>query len=395
MSIPFGAAPVRGLVRGTIGLAIGGAAAFAELAFVLLAAPWLALPAARSRVSGGIRALVEWERARLARYFGDEVPAEYSPGRGLRYLALRSVVGGLGAGVFLLILYGIGSVAIAAAKMVSGRTIGVGAELDWYDPIVLFLLCLLLAFLAVQGLLGVATLDRKLGMHFLGPTNQELLRRRVSVLTSTRAEVLEAVNDERRRIERALHDGVQQRLVTLGMILGRAQRSGDPSRSGELLRQAHEQAQQALLDLREVAWRVYPVALDEGGLHSALESLAERSSLPVALRYRLGGRVDTATETIAYFVVSETVTNTIKHAAASRIEVDVELAASTLTVRVRDDGVGGAWPDGGGLSGLRRRVAAADGEFTVDSPPGGPTTVTAHLPTAVSVPFTADEEAGA
>ncbi|GAB3479563.1 sensor histidine kinase [Amycolatopsis cihanbeyliensis] len=382
MSIPLGEGPVRGLARGTAGLALGAAAAFAELSFAVLAAPWLALPAARPRVAAGVRALVEWERVRLARYFGDEVPAEYSPGRGLRYLALRSIVGGLGAGTFLLMLYGAVSVAIMAWQAVSGRPIGGGESLDWYDPIVLVLFGGLLAFLAVQGLLGVATLDRRLAKHLLSPTNQELLRRRVSVLTSTRAEVVEAVNDERRRIERALHDGVQQRLVTLGMILGRARRAGAPERSGELLRQAHEQAQQALLDLREVAWRVYPVALDEGGLHSALESLAEHSSVPVVLRYRFAERVDTATETIAYFVVSEAVTNAIKHAAATRIEVDVRPADAALVTVIQDDGIGGARPDGGGLSGLRRRVAAADGEFTVHSPLGGPTTVTAHLPTA-------------
>src|SRR6185369_16604810 len=107
-----------------------------------------------------------------------------------------------------------------------------------------------------------------------------IVERRLSFLFSSRAEVVEAVNGERRRIERALHDGVQQRLVALGLLLGRARRTGD----AVLLRQAHEEVQEVLRELREVSWNVYPIALDEGGLEAALESLAERATIPVEVR---------------------------------------------------------------------------------------------------------------
>ncbi|WP_372448947.1 sensor histidine kinase [Qaidamihabitans albus] len=377
---------VRRAFRSTAGLALGSATAFVELAYVVLAVPILALRPVRPRVFAGARALAAFEGFRLARYLDGESASGYGGRRALEYLALRWVVGGLGAGIFLLIAWGAVSGAIMGWQIVSGQPIGggdpVGTDRDWYDPIVVGLFGMLLVFLAVQGLVGVAALDRLLARRFLGPSEHERLRHRVSELATTRAEVVEAVNDERRRIERDLHDGVQQRLVALGVVLGRARRATAPERAGELLRQAHEESQQALQDLREVTWRVYPVALDSGGLHVALESLAERSSVPVTLRYSLAARPDAATETVAYFVASEAVTNAIKHAGAGRIEIDVSGVATGVAVRITDDGHGGASASGSGLSGLARRVAAADGEFALDSPAGGPTVVTAVLPCA-------------
>jgi len=164
------------------------------------------------------------------------------------------------------------------------------------------------------------------------------------------------------------------------MLLGRARRTGDPDHASDLLRQGHEESQRALEDLREVSWRGYPIALDSDGLHPALEALAERSGVPVHLRVDLPARPPAAIETVVYFVASEAVTNTIKHAAATRIDIEAEQDGDEVRVRITDDGVGGARGSGGGLSGLARRVAAADGEFTVVSPPGGPTVVTAVLP---------------
>jgi signal transduction histidine kinase len=252
-------------------------------------------------------------------------------------------------------------------------------RLEWTDPIFVVGFGALLLFLAIWGLFGVATMEVMTARYFLGPTEDQL-RRRVSELATSRAGVVEAVNQERRRIERDLHDGVQQRLVALGMLLGRARRAQDPAHLDKLIRLAHEEAQQSLSDLREVSWRVYPIALDQGGLHPALETVAERSSVPVRLAYELADRPDLATETVAYFVVSEAVTNAIKHGEPSRIDISVQRAGEWLDVRVCDDGGGGAKPSGAGLSGLARRVAAADGEFDVDSPAGGPTTVAARLP---------------
>ncbi|HEV7980502.1 sensor histidine kinase [Amycolatopsis sp.] len=370
-------------LRETAGLALGAATAFAELAYVLLGGLALLVPAARPRVFAGALTLSELERRRLERWLSSGNATDYTGRRAFDYLTVRCVVGLLGAGILLLIGYGAVTGVIIGVQVASGQPAGGGGEpMEWYDPIGIALFGVLLVFLCLQGLSSVATLDRKLAQRFLGPSPQELLRRRVTALSVSRAEMVEAVNDERRRIERDLHDGVQQRLVALGMLLGRARRTNDVDHSANLLRQAHEAAQEALQDLREVTWRVYPIALDEGGLHTALEALAERSNVPVVLRYGLAARPEVAVETVAYFVASEAVTNTIKHAQASSLTIDVELASGSVVIRISDDGTGGAQLSGGGLSGLSRRVAAADGEFTVDSPPGGPTTVTAVLPCA-------------
>jgi signal transduction histidine kinase len=202
------------------------------------------------------------------------------------------------------------------------------------------------------------------------------LAERLEELGASRARIVAAADAERRRIERDLHDGVQQRLVALGVLLGRARRSGD----AELVRQAHEEVQEALRELREVSWRVYPISLDESGLGAALESLAERAAIPVEVRYTLNGTPPLAVATVIYFVASESVTNAVKHSGATRITIDVHLVDWKILVEIADDGFGGARAGGtGGLTGLRRRVAAADGEFTVDSPEGGPTVVRAVL----------------
>jgi signal transduction histidine kinase len=159
------------------------------------------------------------------------------------------------------------------------------------------------------------------------------------------------------------------------MLVGRARR-GRP----ELLEQAHQEAQQALAELREVAWRVYPSGLDSLGLGEALAGVAERAGVPVTVACELPRRPPMAVETAAYFVVCEAVTNAAKHAGAGLITVGVREEDAKVVVRVRDDGKGGARPAGGGLSGLARRVAALDGSFEVTSPAGGPTTITAVLP---------------
>ncbi|WP_233611212.1 sensor histidine kinase [Amycolatopsis sp. WAC 01376] len=371
---------LRKMLRGTLGLAIGATTAVAEFFYLLFGGIALVVPALRAPVFSGARALSEMERQRLEKYFGVENATDYTGRRAMAYLVPRCVIGLLTAAIFGLILLGAGSGLIIGYQLLDGRSPGGDAPADWYDPVTTSLFGALLVFLSLQGLLGAATLDQKLAMSFFGPSKKEQLRRRVSELATSRAEVVEAVNGERRRIERDLHDGVQQRLVALGMLLGRARRAGDPGHASELLRQAHEESQRALEDLREVSWRVYPIALDSDGLHPALEALAERSGVPVHLRVDLPERPPAAIETVVYFVASEAVTNTIKHAAATRIDIEAERDGDRVRVRITDDGTGGARESGGGLSGLAMRVAAADGEFTVDSPLGGPTVVTAVLP---------------
>lgn len=370
---------VRRASRLTAGLTIGAATAVVELVYVLGAVPILVIPAGRRGAIAGAYRLTEWERRRLRRFHGDPSTADYTAKRALQYLSVRWAVGVLGAGVLLLIVLGAATGAALAWQLLDGHGLGGASPSSWPELLTYLLLGAVLVFITVQGLLGAAALDRKLAYRMLGPSETEQLRRRVSELTVSRAEVIEAVNDERRRIERALHDGVQQRLVGLGMVLGRARRASDVTRASHLLRQAHEEAQETLHDLREVTWRVYPVALDDG-LHAALEALAERCGLPVALRYELTERPSKALETAAYFVVSEALTNAVKHANATQVGIDVLRDDSMITVRISDNGTGGATTSRPGLSGLRRRITAEDGELTVESPAGGPTTITATLP---------------
>ncbi|MBG0814609.1 sensor histidine kinase [Planomonospora sp. ID82291] len=295
-------------------------------------------------------------------------------GQELRYLATRAPVGVLGG--LVVALLGVGVRVAGALAWSWGR----GLPFDGMAPTAPLLAYAALAgtvllFLNLSGLAGVHALERRLARRMLGPDPTEALRRRITELAESRAGVLEAVDAERRRIERDLHDGLQQRLVALSMLAGRARR-GRP----ELLAQIHEQAQQAVGELREVAWRVYPSGLDALGLADALAGVAERSGIPVKVVCELPARPPMAVETVSYFVASEAVTNAVKHSGAGEVTVEVREQGTMIVVRVHDDGMGGADPAGGGLSGLARRVAALDGRFTVTSPPGGPTVITAELP---------------
>jgi len=336
-------------------------------------APADARRAAVERIEIGARHLVEVERWRLSTFLNSEVAADYGGRQAVRYLALRWAVGMLGG--FVLLLFGWG--VLAGGVWVWEALHGESTPLTLLGQLVLGLVGL---FLVMRGVTGTVALDRRLARRLLGPSGREALERRITELASSRAGVVAAVDAERRRIERDLHDGVQQRLVALGLLVGRARRSSDPAKAAELLRQAHEESGRALDELREVAWRVYPAALDNLGLADALDRVAERAGLPVRIDYRLTERPSRAVETVAYFVISEAVTNAAKHAQASRVDVEVAIRRGRLGILVRDDGVGGADPDGGGLSGLARRVAALDGRLRVDSPAGGPTTVEVELP---------------
>ncbi|GAA2523080.1 sensor histidine kinase [Streptomyces fimbriatus] len=363
----------------------GAATAVVELLCTVLAGllllPVAAWPHGRRAVLrpvlAGARRLTELERARLRIWLRAHTSPVYEDTQALAYLACRWALGVLGAVVMLSVAIGLGygtswTYLWLLVDDVRNTTVIVYTSLGG-----LFLL-----FLAVQGIVGVAELEGKLALRLLGPSHQHALERRIAELSASRAAVVDAVNDERRRIERDLHDGVQQRLVALGMLLGRALRSEDPDRADRLLRQAHEESRQALDDLREVAWRIYPTSLDEAGLRAALETVAERASVPVRMEYGLTGEPGRAVATVAYFVVCEAVTNAVKHAAPTRIVVAVGAEKGVVHVSVEDDGRGGANASGSGLFGLARRVAALDGRLEVRSPPGGPTLVTAELPCA-------------
>ncbi|KQX56355.1 MULTISPECIES: histidine kinase [unclassified Streptomyces] len=340
---------------------------------------------AREVLVAGARRLAAVERGRRAVFFGDRFPEERVPGayevsdlRLLRYLAARSWTG-LVCGVVLgLLAFG----AVLAGLLARGVVRG---TLGWDELLTQLLLGGVLLFLDVQGLYALTALDARLARAFFGPSEAELLRRRITELAVSRAQMVQAVDAERRRIERDLHDGVQQRLVALAMLLGRArrgrERDRDPELTGVLLLQAHQEAQDVLAELRDVAWRVYPSALDSLGLEEALGGVAQRCAIPLRVRFEIGDApLPRPVETAAYFVVSEAVTNAAKHSSASAVAVRLTRTGALLTVRVEDDGTGGADPSGGGLTGLRSRVAALDGVLRVDSPVGGPTTLVAELP---------------
>ncbi|MDG4791023.1 histidine kinase [Micromonospora sp. WMMD1102] len=381
-----GRAPRRsfrsGLRLGT-GVLLGAATALVDLGYLAGAVPGYAAlagsPRSRRRLAELARRLAEYDRRRVERYFGDSPAGTVSDARAVGYLAARAPVGVLGGIVLLMMLYG----AVVVGAVIVGWLVGRPVDDIEATPVIVVyfgVLAVVLLFLAVQGVVGVAALDRRLARRFLGPSGRELLERRITELSASRAGVLAAVDAERRRIERDLHDGVQQRLVALGMLVGRARRTSDPAKATELLRQAHEESARVLDDLREVAWRVYPTALDNLGLADALARVAEHAGLPVRVDCRLVGRPARAVETAAYFVVSEAVTNAAKHARAGQVDVGVVVRDGRLVVTVVDDGVGGADPAGAGLSGLARRVAALDGRLRVTSPAGGPTTIEAELP---------------
>ena len=231
---------------------------------------------------------------------------------------------------------------------------------------------------------GVAWLLAAVLGRWTTVAREDALEPRLHQLLVTRRGVVLAIDDERRRIERDLHDGVQQNVVSLSVTLARARRSQDPERAAALLAQAHAQSQELIEEVRQVAWRVYPTALDEHGLASALDGIAATSPLPVRLETAVDHELPPAVESAAYFVAREAVTNVVKHAAASEVEVEVRTAPlhgrRGVRLVVRDDGIGGADPEGGGLQGLARRVAALDGTLEVDSPAGGPTAITAEIP---------------
>jgi signal transduction histidine kinase len=210
------------------------------------------------------------------------------------------------------------------------------------------------------------------------------LRERLDDLRVARQRIIAAADAERRRIERDLHDGAQQRMVAVAVTLGLAQsrmESGDQEGATKLIAQAREEAQEAVKEVRELARGIHPAVLSDHGLGPALEALAGRAPVPVVVRGVPPEPLPHDVETAAYFVTSEALTNVAKYAHATEASVELELEAERLRLRVHDDGIGGADPaTGSGLRGLRDRVEALDGTFELDSPQGEGTTVTVELP---------------
>jgi signal transduction histidine kinase len=221
------------------------------------------------------------------------------------------------------------------------------------------------------------------GLRLLPPGRDTDLALRVAELTATRAAALDAHAVELRRIERSLHDGTQNRLVAVNVLLGAAKRAlnRDPAATEEILERAQDAAEQALAELRGVVRSILPPVLTERSLPDALTALA--ADCPVACRIDadLPGRYAVSVQATAYFVVAEALTNIAKHSEAGTATVRLRHERDRLRVEITDDGRGGAAEDtGSGLTGIRRRVEAHDGVFALASPAGGPTTLTVSLP---------------
>jgi signal transduction histidine kinase len=242
-----------------------------------------------------------------------------------------------------------------------------------------------LVLLAPWATVALAGVDVAIGRRLLAPRPKDQLGERVEALETSRAAAVDSAEAERRRIERDLHDGAQQRLVSLAMGLGAARQrlEEDHDAGRRMVAEAHEDAKAALKELRDLVRGIHPVILEDRGLDAALSAIVARAPVPVTLDVNVAERPSPAVESTAYFVVAEALTNIAKHAEARSAAVTIERAGDRLVVEVRDDGRGGADPARGtGLAGLRNRVTGLGGTMHVVSPVGGPTTLLVEIPCA-------------
>jgi PAS domain S-box-containing protein len=248
----------------------------------------------------------------------------------------------------------------------------------------------------IDGLMGTAMTFHDLTASVQAEDERrrlEVERARLAEVRASRARIVEAADEQRRRVIRDLHDGAQQRLVHTVVTLKLARRAlkGEKEAAPALVTQALEHAQRATVELRELAHGILPAVLARGGLRAAVDALASRMPVPVDNGVAVG-RLSAAVEATAYFVMAEALTNVAKHARARRAAVTARIEDGTLAVQVRDDGVGGARPNGSGLVGLADRLAALDGTLTVSSQPGDGTHIRAEIPLSTETPTTAATE---
>jgi signal transduction histidine kinase len=402
--------------RATVFLAVEGAAGFVSLAllpvgvllvvFTVIGPGWLVAPRA-------VRLLRWWAgaaRIRTGRFLGEAVPQRYpvipadptladarrlltapstrrDAGWVVLHALLAPIAGVLAAGLPLAVVNSLLVPAYWSAMPPEEPVSNPFPVTSWWTAAAMPLVAVIYAALAVWLVPAMARGLARLTRRLLAPARESELAARVSELTESRAAALDAHAAELRRIERDLHDGAQNRLVGVVMMLGLAERSltTNPAQALPQLARAQEAAADALASLRTVVHDIYPPILDELGLDGALSALAGRCSVPCVLDVDGLSRVPAAVESAAYFVVAEALTNVVKHSGAARVAVTVRTAAAgagqVLTIEVADDGGGGARDrDGGGLAGIRRRARAFEGTVDVNSPVGGPTTLRVELP---------------
>ncbi|MFI8457726.1 histidine kinase [Kitasatospora sp. NPDC085464] len=343
------------------------------------------------------RPLTALHRGRLRALYGVEIPRP-RPLSGRRMLLLgmtwrqtlhHLLVGPLLAAAALAVLYAWGAGLVLATLygwiwlMPPGTALR--SDLAGQD-VWLTLIGVVLLLGAHWPMASIARLEAWAAKWLLGPDRAEALERRVEEIAESRAGLVDAVDAERRRIERDLHDGAQQRLTSLAMNLGLARRTlkDVPPEVMQVIVDAHEEAQAAIDELRDLVRGLHPAVLEDRGLDAALSGIAARAPLPVRLDVDLSEPIAPTVEAVAYFTVSEALTNVAKHARAGRVDLSVRAAGGRLRLVISDDGVGGAdAARGTGLTGLRKRAASVDGTLSVLSPLGGPTTITVELPCAL------------
>ncbi|HXT89084.1 MAG TPA: histidine kinase [Trebonia sp.] len=369
---------------------------FRAVCLVLTALALAVIPLAAPRLLAGLRQVSSGVRTLSGRWAGVPIPFPYRPypGHGSRFQWLLSDPATwrdlcwttVNATIGLLLSLMPGAVAAyGALNMLQGLlalrglpgNAGIAAEL-----------LLRGVGLAALGLSSAPVLLRCYGLLarlVLARPGTDELNQRITHLTQTRAETIDASASEIRRIERDLHDGAQARLVAIGMALDAAEQllGTQPDTARELLRDARGNSAQALAELRGLVRGIHPPVLADRGLTDAVRTLALEAPLPVSVHSDLTGRLPAPVESAAYFTVSELLANVAKHARATSATVRIRTGERLLAVTVADNGCGGADPSAGtGLRGLQRRLAAFDGTLTIDSPPGGPTAITLELPCA-------------
>ncbi|WP_254802475.1 sensor histidine kinase [Kitasatospora sp. SUK 42] len=347
------------------------------------------------------RPLTAVQRGRLRALYGVEVPPPPRPGDSPSRLLgrLRLVLTWRQAAYHLVVgpLLALGALAMAyvwGAALVLTTVYGwiwlmpptVDLRGNWPAMVSFTVSGLLLAVVSPWLAALMAWLEVWAARLLLGPNRAERLEQRVEEIAESRAGLVDAVDAERRRIERDLHDGAQQRLTSLAMNLGLARRTlKDVSPEAmQVIVEAHEEAQAAIDELRDLVRGLHPAVLEDRGLDAALSGIAARAPLPVRLDVELSEPIAPTVEAVAYFTVSEALTNVAKHARAKSCDVSVRTVGGRLRLVIGDDGVGGADASRGtGLTGLRKRAASVDGTLSVLSPLGGPTTITVELPCAL------------
>jgi signal transduction histidine kinase len=391
-------ATLRQAGRATVHLVLAAAMAFGSYLFITV----LLLTATGAVAVVGIwlvpetvllvRRMTGAKRRLTASWTGREIPEAYLPVTGTLRERLRTCVkdpGTLTDLRWMVAHYAYGWLTVLVLPLWPAALVvdGVWAGLLRRAPVVLPLV------------VRLADLEARWSAALLLPSPEALLAQRVEQLTATRADAVAAHGAELRRIERDLHDGAQAHLVALSLRIGLAQRAyrgDDPEAARKLLAAAQEQAEEALTGLRHVVRGIHPPILTDRGLVGAVRALAASWGSPrpgeaetgAGLRVTVraddledGPRAPAAVEAAAYFVVAEALTNAAKYSGSDRAEVWLGRSRTALSVRVRDDGRGGADETAGsGLPGIRRRVAALDGTVRVTSPVGGPTVVEAELP---------------